>query len=129
MKTYENFSKALKNLQDINNYDEPFSCVVRTGLVALYGICFEQAWKAMKEILEAQGYLEESLGSPRKVLQVAYKARMISDEELWVNALKARNNVAHAYNEAIALDIIEEAKATYVTMFEELQETLENDWL
>lgn len=129
MKTYENFGKALKNLQDINNYDEPFNCVVRTGLVALYGICFEQAWKVMKEILEGQGYLEESLGSPRKVLQVAYKARMINDEELWVGALKARNNVAHAYNEAIALDIIKEAKATYVTMFEELQETLENNWL
>ena len=54
---------------------------------------------------------------------------MINDEELWVSALKARNNVAHAYNEAIALDIIKEAKATYVTMFEELKYNLEKDWL
>ncbi len=129
MKKYENFCKALENLQDIKNYNEPFDNVTTTGLVALYGICFEQAWKAMKEILEEQGYLEESLGSPRKVLQVAYKARMINDEELWVNALKARNNVAHAYNEAIALNIIKEAKATYVKMFEILKETIDKDWL
>ena len=129
MKKYENFCKALVNLQDIKNYNEPFDNVTTTGLVALYGICFEQAWKAMKEILEDQGYLEESLGSPRKVLQVAYKAKMINDEELWVNALMARNNVAHAYNEAIALDIIKEARATYVIMFEELKFNLEKDWL
>lgn len=129
MKKYENFCKALANLQDIRNYNEPFDNVTTTGLVALYGICFEQAWKAMKETLEDQGYLEESLGSPRKVLQVAYKARMINDEELWVSALKARNNVAHAYNEAIALAIIREAKATYLTMFEDLQYTLQSDWL
>ena len=66
MKKYENFCKALVNLQDIKNYNEPFDNVTTTGLVALYGICFEQAWKAMKEILEDQGYLEESLGSPRQ---------------------------------------------------------------
>ena len=129
MKKYENFCKALENLQDIKIYNEPFDNVTTTGLVALYGICFEQAWKAMKEILEEQGYLEESLSSPRKVLQVAYKARMINDEELWVSALKARNNVAHAYNEAIALSIIKEAKATYVNMFENLKETIEKNWL
>ena len=129
MKKYENFCKALANLQDIKNYNEPFDNVTTTGLVALYGICFEQSWKAMKEILEDQGFLEESLGSPRKVLQVAYRARMINDEELWVNALKARNNVAHAYNEAIALSIIKEAKAVYLEMFEDLKVTLENNWI
>lgn len=129
MKKYENFCKALINLQDIKNYSEPFDNVTTTGLVALYGICFEQSWKAMKEILEEQGYLEESLGSPRKVLQVAYKARMINDEELWLEALKARNNVAHAYNEAIALAIIKEVKNNYLRMFETLKDTIEKDWL
>ena len=43
MKKYENFCKALANLQDIKNYNEPFDNVTTTGLVALYGICFEQA--------------------------------------------------------------------------------------
>lgn len=33
-------------------YDEPYSNVVMTGLVGLYEICFEQAWKMMKEKLE-----------------------------------------------------------------------------
>ena len=46
MKKYENFCKALENLQDIYQYDEPYNNVILSGLVALYEICFEQAWKA-----------------------------------------------------------------------------------
>ena len=39
MKKYDNFCAALTNLQDIYNYEEPYSNVVLTGLVALYEIC------------------------------------------------------------------------------------------
>ena len=52
MKKFDNFCSALNNLKDIYNYEEPYENVVLTGLVALYEICFEQSWKAMKEILE-----------------------------------------------------------------------------
>jgi len=56
MKKYENFCKALNNLKDIYNYQEPYKNVELTGLVGLFEICFEQSWKAMKEILEYNGY-------------------------------------------------------------------------
>lgn len=49
MKKYENFCLALKNLKDIYEYEEPYNNVTLTGLVSLYGICFEQSWKMMKE--------------------------------------------------------------------------------
>ena len=48
MKKYDNFCAAFQNLQDIYNYQEPYNNVVITGLVGLYEICFEQAWKMMK---------------------------------------------------------------------------------
>ena len=50
MKKFDNFCSSLNNLKDIYNYEEPYENVVLTGLVALYEICFEQSWKAMKEI-------------------------------------------------------------------------------
>lgn len=34
-------------------------------------------------------------GSPKMILKTAYKAGMIEDEELWLQGLIARNNVAH----------------------------------
>lgn len=128
MKKYENFKSALNNLKDIYVYQEPYGNVEIAGMVALYEICFEQAWKAMKEILENYGYSEGATGSPRTILKTAYKAGMINNEELWLEALVSRNNVAHAYNEAIAKDIIDQTKNKYYDMFMELEQTIEQHW-
>lgn len=128
MKKYENFKSALNNLKDIYAYQEPYGNVEIAGMVALYEICFEQAWKAMKEILENYGYSEGATGSPRTILKTAYKAGMINNEELWLEALVSRNNVAHAYNEAIAKDIIDQTKNKYYDMFMELEQTIEQHW-
>ena len=129
MKKYENFCNAFLNLKDIYDYEEPYTNVEMSGLVALYEICFEQAWKAMKEVLEQQGFAEERTGSPKIVLKTAYSAGMISDEELWLAALNARNNVAHSYNKEIALDIIKQTKEQFYKMFEVLKSELENNWI
>ena len=129
MKKFENFQAALKNLKDIYSYQEPYGNVVITGMVGLYEICFEQSWKAMKEILETHGYAEGATGSPRMILKTAYKAGMITDEELWISALVSRNNVAHAYNERIAMDIINQTKEKYYDMFVQLSQTIEQNWL
>ncbi|MCI5688436.1 HI0074 family nucleotidyltransferase substrate-binding subunit [Anaerovoracaceae bacterium 42-11] len=126
MKKYENFCKALQNLKDIYNYEPPYDNVVIVGLTGLYEIAFEQAWKAIKEILTNQGFEECQSGSPRQIIKVAYKAGMIHDEEVWLSALSSRNNVSHAYNEAIALDIIGKTKSMYYKMFLDLQKEMEN---
>ncbi|MBO5372885.1 MAG: nucleotidyltransferase substrate binding protein [Lachnospiraceae bacterium] len=129
MKKYDNFCAALNNLKDIYDYNEPYSNVVLTGLVALYEICFEQSWKAMKEILENDGVSESQTGSPRQILKLAYQMKMIKDEEIWIDALKTRNNVAHSYNQEIAIDIVRQTKEKFYTMFCDLKCDLESNWL
>ncbi len=129
MKKYENFCNSFKNLKDIYDYNEPYSNVEMSGLVALYEICFEQSWKAMKEILEQQGFAEERTGSPKNVLKTAFSAGMIDDEELWMAALNARNNVAHSYNKEIALDIINQTKHRFYNMFEKLKMEIDTRWI
>ena len=129
MKKYENFCSSLANMKDIYNYEEPYDNVVLTGLVGLYEITFEQSWKMMKEILQNHGYEEGATGSPKIILKTAYKAGMIKDEELWLRALQARNNVTHSYNQKIALGIVSEAKNEFYKMFVELKEEVENGWL
>ena len=129
MKKYENFCSSLGNMKDIYNYEEPYDNVVLTGLVGLYEITFEQSWKMMKEILQNHGYEEGATGSPKIILKTAYKAGMIKDEELWLRALQARNNVTHSYNQKIALGIVSEAKNEFYKMFVELKEEVENGWI
>ncbi len=55
MKRYENFCRALANLQEGLKLNEPYSVVEQTGIVGLFEICFEQAWKMMKAVLEENG--------------------------------------------------------------------------
>ena len=129
MKKYENFCRALANLEDIYNYNEPYDNVVLTGLVGLYEICFEQSWKAMKEILEQHGFSEGKTGSPRQILKTAYSAGMIYDEQLWLEALQARNNISHAYNDAIAMGIVNDTKDKFVELFKKLKTELNSNWV
>lgn len=129
MKKYENFCNALLNLKEIYRYSEPFDTVILTGMVGLYELCFEQAWKAMKEILEEHGYEEGATGSPKTILKTAYQAGMIKDEKLWLRALRERNNVAHSYNKMVALEIVMQTKEDFYALFCCLKEELENHWL
>lgn len=128
MKKYENFCKALENLQDVFIYEPPYNSLVVVGSIKLYEICFELAWKAMKEILTNQGFEDCRSGSPKQVVKVAYKAGLVTDEEVWLSALSAKNNVSHAYNEAVALDIIDKTKNVYCSMFRDLKEQMQK-WI
>jgi nucleotidyltransferase substrate binding protein (TIGR01987 family) len=129
MKKYENFCAALLNLKDMYECEEPYNNVTLTGLVGLYEICFEQSWKAIKEILEYNGYSESATGSPRTILKTAFQAGMIKDEDLWLRALQERNNVTHSYNQNIAYGIVRQAKSEFYQMFCDLRDELEENWL
>lgn len=129
MKKYENFCRAYNNLKESITINSPYETVILTGLVGLFEITFEQAWKMIKEALEYHGYAQSSTGSPRTIIKTAFQAGMIDEEEKWLMALSARNNVAHSYNEDIALSIVKETKEIYTEMFGKLKDTIEKDWL
>ena len=125
MKKYENFARSLDNLKDIYLYDEPYENIVPSGMVSLFSIC----WKAMKEILEDAGFSSEKTGSQRQVLKLAYGAGMIENEHIWLDALSSGNNVAHSYNENIAIDIVRKTKESYFALFEDLRKEIESNWI
>lgn len=129
MRKYENFCRAYKNLKDSISIQPPYDTVTLTGLVGLFEIAFEQSWKMIKEILEYHGYEQSSTGSPRTIIKTAYSAGMINDEQVWLKALSARNNVSHSYNEEIALAIVNETKEFYTDMFENLKQAVEKNWI
>ena len=130
MKKYDNFCSTLSNMKQIYKYTEPYDdTVILTGLVGLYEICFEQSWKMMKEILSMHGYEAGATGSPKMILKTAYQAGMIKDEEVWLRALQECNNVAHSYNEDIALEIVSQTKESFYTMFCDLKNEIDANWL
>ena len=127
MRKHENFCRALTNLKEIQTKSPPFDTITTAGMVALFEICFEQSWRATKEFLERQG-VNEKIGSPRAIIKQAFAAGLIDDEQLWLEMLAARNDVAHSYNEAVALKIIAACKEKFIALFESLKETLADNW-
>ena len=82
----------------------------------------------MKEVLSDHGYEESATGSPKTILKTAYSAGMINDEDKWLKALAARNNVSYAYNREIAADIIKETRDIFYGMFADLKAEIEK-WI
>lgn len=113
----------------MQGYSEPFDTVTETGIVGFFGICFDQSWKAMKEVLEEHGYDSSKTGSPKMIIKLAYHSGMIADEGAWLKALSARNDVVHSYNEQIALSIIKNTQSNFINMFEDLKQEIQENWL
>lgn len=129
MKKFENFCKALDNLQLVKTVKEPYDVMTMTGSVALFEICFEQSWKAMKEILLRHGYSAGQTGSPKQIVKLAYSAGMVQDQDGWLKMLDSRNDVVYSYNEEIAKGIIEDVKRNYIDLFDALKQEIEDKWM
>lgn len=95
----------------------------------MFSICFEQSWKAMKEILQKHGYDEGKTESPKMIIKLAYSAGMIQNETIWLEILDMRNEIAYSYNQEVAADIIEKTKSQYIRIFEELEKELTTNWI
>ena len=128
MQKYENFCKALANLQEGAKLQEPYSVVEQAGIVALFEICFELSWKLMKDVLEDHGRFQNKVGSPRLIIKTAYQCGMISNHEGWLELLETRNILAHTYSDEQSLKAIQDVKVNYLTLFLELKREIDERW-
>lgn len=67
----------------------------------------------MKLYLEDQGVLDEAL-SPRSTIKVAFKRKIISNGDLWIEMMLDRNRTSHMYDETVAKSIVERIKKVYI---------------
>lgn len=70
------------------------------GTIQCFEVCFELAWKAMKEVLLSKKGVDAK--QPKPVLQEAFIAGWITDEVIWLKMLDDRNNTSHTYNKNLA---------------------------
>lgn len=57
-------------------------------------------------------------GSPREVLKAAFRAELISDD-VWMEMLKVRNQLAHDYDGAIVKEYCQRIIGVYIDMLYE----------
>lgn len=65
------------------------------ALVQAYEVCFELAWKVLKDYLNVQGV---NVTLPKAVIKEAFSNSIIEYGQLWIDMLDARNATSHEYN-------------------------------
>ncbi len=117
----ENFNKAFNIYQDaVNDYDVN-KILTHMALVQSYEICFELAWKCLKDYLQEKGI---EANYPTEVIKEAFNKNTLKDGQIWIDMLKARNSTSHEYNIEKVSTYLIEISTTY---FEEIKRF--KDWL
>ena len=122
MKKLDNFINCLAVLANADFKLAETNDIYRTGIIGQFNLTFELAWKALQEIMRIHGIEEASTGSPREILQLAYKIGFISDSEVWLLMLKKRNT--SVYNEDEVDEMILLIRDSFILAFTALKDTL-----
>jgi nucleotidyltransferase substrate binding protein (TIGR01987 family) len=69
----------------------------RDSAILRFELAYEVGWKLLQSVLREQGY---EVNSPRQAFQRAFAMGWASDEEIWDDIIRARNNAVHIYREA-----------------------------
>ena len=113
----ENLRKAVERLSEgILELQANQSSIVRDGVIQRFEFTTELAWKATREYLMDQGFVD--INSPKSVMKEAFSYGLITDDKIWVQLLNDRNLTSHIYKEEIADEICERIIKTY---FQELK--------
>ena len=118
---YHTFCKSLQNLGK-SQYADPKADFVLEGTVLNFNLTFDIAWKVMKDILIKQlGVLDFAIGSPRETLKQAFVNGII-DDDIWMQMLKVRNQLAHDYDGTFAAEKFQDIVKIYYPLFEKFKD-------
>jgi nucleotidyltransferase substrate binding protein (TIGR01987 family) len=96
---FQNFARAFELLREAVDIScaRPLSMLEQEGLVQRFEYSWELAWKLLKDYLDAQGVALETI-TPASVIRASFGAQLIENGEIWMQALQARNYMAHTYD-------------------------------
>jgi nucleotidyltransferase substrate binding protein (TIGR01987 family) len=101
----EQAAKALQALRELTDVRAP-SLVQRDAILLRFMLASEAIWKAAQRYLQENHDLE--VGSPRESVRTSFEVGLLDGDrsEQALVLLKDRNLVVHAYNEALADEVM-----------------------
>ena len=127
----ERFEERKQDLINATNrlkeaLDEEENELMIDAVLHRYEFTFELAWKTLKDYLEYSG-VAITTGSAREVIKESFAHNLISDGEVWIKMMLARNSLSHLYDEETSRQVYNEIKNEYINQIQKLIETLEKD--
>ncbi|HJA43394.1 HI0074 family nucleotidyltransferase substrate-binding subunit [Lachnoclostridium sp. An118] len=127
MKKFENFVANLEVLKRAKDEDLTNEFII-SGIIDKFFLQFELSWKVLKELLSYEGRSVAKSGSPREILKAAYATYDYIDEDIWLEMLRARNDMTHIYNGEAARQMVKVILEKYIPVFVEMRERIEKDY-
>ena len=127
MKKFENFVANLEVLKRAKDEDLTNEFII-SGIIDKFFLQFELSWKVLKELLSYEGRSVAKSGSPREILKAAYATYDYIDEDIWLEMLRARNDMTHIYNGDAARQMVKVILEKYIPVFVEMRERIEKDY-
>lgn len=122
---FHNYKRALATLRrglDIQKERE-LSELERGGLIQAFEFTQELAWKVLKDFIEYSGGGEKIYGS-RDAVRQAFNRGLISDGEIWMEMIRARNLSSHTYEESDSVRLARDITERFAPCFSALEATL-----
>lgn len=120
-KKFENYKANLAVLTKANGEDLQNEFII-SGIVDKFFIQFELGWKVLKELMNYEGISAVKTGSPRDIIKAAYTVYDFMDETIWLDMLRARNDMTHIYNGEAAKQLVQDIINRYIPEFIRLME-------
>jgi len=104
-----NFEKALNKLKQAVEIAQ--DDLDKDGVIQRFEFTIELLWKTLKAILEYNG---RECSTPRNCIKEAFKANIISDDDIILDMIEDRNLSSHIYDEKTSNEIFEKIKNVYL---------------
>lgn len=105
---------------------EEASDLAIVGILHRYEFTFELAWETLKDYLEYLG-VQLNTGSPREIIKESFAHHLISNGEIWIKMMLARNSLSHLYDKQNSRQIYDDIKNEYFVEIEKLVEFFETN--
>ena len=123
LQRFSNYQKALLTLAEAADLaaTRPLSNLEQQGLIQGFEFTHELAWNVLKDYLEEQGFV--GLIGSKNATREAFKNALITDGDVWMDMIKARNMTSHTYSTDIAQGIATDILQRFYPAFKEMAVT------
>lgn len=120
---FENYGRAFAQLKEAVEAmrARELSMLEKEGTVQRFEFTWELAWKLLKDYLEYSGVTLDTV-TPAAVIRAAFAANIITDGEIWMRALDARNRMSHTYDKKLFEQAATDIRDDYFSLLEALHE-------
>ena len=116
----QSFEKAFNRLEQAVRI-EKYTPLELAGLVKIFELTWDLAWKTLKDILEHAGH---EITGPRDAIKQGFKNGLLESGDAWLDLLESRNLMAHIYDESKSAEIVQTIRKKYFEMLQTLLRTL-----